>query len=133
MKANKFNAGGMTRLGIAALGLALVTIPLSQFSASASAPDAVASANAQGAENEALLTEGRQLFNDWSCSSCHALKDAGAAAHVGPVLDGNAALTKEFVVDRVTNGAGAMPGYGGQMTEEEIATVSEYIVAVSEQ
>jgi mono/diheme cytochrome c family protein len=78
--------------------------------------------------NEADKAAGRQLFTDWGCASCHALKDAGASGHIGPALDG-APLTKEVTVSRITNGQGAMPSFGGLMTDEEIETLASYIVA----
>lgn len=108
-----------SKLGLAAAGLTLAALSGGQLMASApEGPDA------------STLEKGRQIFNDWSCSACHVLADAGGTGHVGPALDGNAALTKDFVVSRVTNGAGAMPGFGGQMTDEEIDVLSTYIVAV---
>ena len=80
------------------------------------------------AEDGASVTAGKQVFEDWGCASCHAMKDAGASGHIGPAFDGNAALTKEFTVGRITNGQGAMPSVGGLMTDEEIATLADYIV-----
>jgi mono/diheme cytochrome c family protein len=59
------------------------------------------------------------------------LSDAGGEGHVGPSLDGDSGLTKELIVSRVTNGQGPMPGFGGQMSDEEIATLAEYVVTVS--
>jgi mono/diheme cytochrome c family protein len=32
------------------------------------------------------------------------------------------------VVDRVTNGMGAMPSFSGSLSEEEIAAVADYVV-----
>jgi mono/diheme cytochrome c family protein len=78
---------------------------------------------------DAHLAAGKQLFEDWGCAACHAMADAGASGHVGPAFDGNAALTKDFTITRITNGQGAMPGFGGLMTDEEIATLADYIVA----
>jgi mono/diheme cytochrome c family protein len=92
------------------------------------APGAVAEGDNAAAED---LAKGREIFIDWSCGSCHELQDAGANGHVGPSLDGNDRLSKQFVLDRVTNGMGAMPGFGGQMTDEEIDQLSTYISAVS--
>lgn len=77
------------------------------------------------------LVKGREIFIDWSCGSCHELHDAGANGHVGPSLDRNDRLSKQFVVDRVTNGMGAMPGFGGQMTDEEIDQLAAYIATVT--
>jgi mono/diheme cytochrome c family protein len=73
----------------------------------------------------------RQLFNDWSCGSCHALKDAGGTGHVGPSFDGTV-NTVDFVKGRITNGQGAMPAFGGLMSDEEIDMLASYIVEAAE-
>jgi mono/diheme cytochrome c family protein len=103
--------------GLAVFALAAAALPF--------APMAIA-ADDTGAD--AHMAQGKQLFEDWGCASCHALKDAGASGHIGPAFDGNAALTKDLVVGRVTNGQGAMPSFGGLMTDEEIGTLADYIV-----
>lgn len=82
---------------------------------------------AQAADTDATAL-GRQLFTDWGCGACHVLKDAGGGGHVGPALDGNASLSKEFVTSRVLNGQGAMPGFAGAMTDEEVSVLADYIV-----
>jgi mono/diheme cytochrome c family protein len=74
------------------------------------------------------MAEGRRIFGAFSCGACHVLADADGSGQVGPALDGNAALTHGYVVDIVTNGRGAMPGFGGQMSDEEIALLATYIV-----
>jgi mono/diheme cytochrome c family protein len=107
-----------SRFALPAFAAAALALP---FAPTAFAADAAAA--------DAHLAAGKQLFEDWGCASCHALKDAGASGHIGPAFDGNAALTKEFTVGRITNGQGAMPSFGGLMTDEEIATLSDYIVA----
>jgi mono/diheme cytochrome c family protein len=68
---------------------------------------------------------GKELF---ASGGCHVLADAGAAGEVGPSLDGNTALTEALVVARVTNGQGAMPAFGDQLDEEEIADITAYIL-----
>lgn len=93
-------------------------------------PEATAPAGPEGASTDAIA-KGRELFNNWSCGTCHALKDADASGHVGPALDGNPNLTEAFVVDRVTNGQGPMPAFGGQLSEEEIAELAAYIHQVA--
>jgi mono/diheme cytochrome c family protein len=107
---------------VVAAGLALALVPLGQLAGGAAAANT---------DSAALVQKGRQLFNDWSCGSCHVLSDAGGEGHVGPSLDGDSGLTKELIVSRVTNGQGPMPGFGGQMSDEEIATLAEYVVTVS--
>jgi mono/diheme cytochrome c family protein len=71
------------------------------------------------------------MFNTWGCSACHVLKDADATGHVGPSLDGDANLTQTFLVNRITNGQGAMPAFGGQLSDAEIAQLASYIAKVS--
>ncbi len=68
------------------------------------------------------------MFNNYGCSSCHTLADAGASGHVGPSFDGDSNLSHDFVVDRVTNGQGPMPSFGGQMTSDEIDALATYVM-----
>jgi len=108
-----------TKLGLTAAGIALAALPWTLLSGGAVA------ANSNSA---AVTAKGRQLFNDYACGTCHVLGDAGGDGHVGPSLDGDEGLTKDLVINRVTNGQGPMPGFGGQMSDEEIATLAEYVV-----
>ena len=71
------------------------------------------------------------LFNNYSCGACHALADAGAGGSIGPSLDGNPRLTRDFAIDVIAHGRGAMPSFAGQMTDEEIARLADYIVQFS--
>lgn len=120
------------RIGLAAgLGLTLASAAFGLHSVDqAGGGDAKAGAVTPpvAGGDAAKLAKGRDLFANWSCGSCHSLSDAGADGHVGPAFDGNTALTEPFVVNRVTNGQGAMPAFGGQMTDAEIATIAHYIV-----
>ncbi|HTM94435.1 MAG TPA: c-type cytochrome, partial [Croceibacterium sp.] len=80
--------------GLAVLAATALAAPFAPMAFAAdSAPDAAAH-----------HAQGKQLFEDWGCASCHALKDAGASGHVGPAFDGNPALTKDFAVGRITDG-----------------------------
>jgi mono/diheme cytochrome c family protein len=71
-------------------------------------------------------TDGAAIFSA-NCASCHTLAAAGATGTVGPNLD-ESQPTLELAVDRVTNGAGAMPPFSGQLSEEQIQAVAEYVV-----
>lgn len=120
---------GMARLGLATVGaaaaLAFVSGPsLAQAPAAAPAAPAADPATAK-------IEKGRQVFTDFGCGSCHSLGDAGATGHVGPSLDGNNNLNEELIVERVTNGAGQMPAFGGQLAKDEIAAVAAYVVKVA--
>lgn len=74
---------------------------------------------------------GRQVFLDAGCGSCHILGDAGTSGTIGPNLD-ESMPSLELAVDRVTNGQGAMPAFGDQLTEEQIADVATYVVAATQ-
>jgi cytochrome c553 len=63
-----------------------------------------------------------------NCGSCHTLEEAGTTGTVGPNLD-ESTLDVEAVVAQVENGGGAMPPFGGQLSEEEIANVAAFVVA----
>jgi cbb3-type cytochrome c oxidase subunit III len=71
---------------------------------------------------------GAQVFANNGCGGCHTLAAAGAAGNVGPNLD-EAKPSKELVVDRVTNGQGAMPSFKDQYSAEQIAAVADFVVA----
>jgi mono/diheme cytochrome c family protein len=88
------------------------------------------SAHAEDAKPADLVATGRDLFNSYSCNQCHTLSDAGSSGSIGPILD-NPNLTREQIVNRVTNGSGPMPSFGGQLSEAEIGTLADYIVAVN--
>ena len=114
---------GAARLGLATLGVAAALTATGQPSAAqdggkpAAAPDAAAK-----------LATGREMFANYSCGGCHTLAAAGASGDVGPSLDGDPNLTEAFVVNRVTNGQGGMPAFGGQLSDEEMAALASYVV-----
>lgn len=71
-------------------------------------------------------TDGKSLFASSGCGGCHTLADAGSSGTVGPNLD-EAKPTKELAVDRVTNGRGGMPAFGGDLTDAQIDAVASYV------
>jgi mono/diheme cytochrome c family protein len=91
-------------------------------------PEAAAP-EAPAAPNAGLRTAGLALFNGYSCGTCHTFADAGASGSVGPSLDRNPRLGRALAVDVIANGSGAMPSFAGQMSEAEIATLADYLVA----
>jgi mono/diheme cytochrome c family protein len=70
---------------------------------------------------------GAKVFASAGCGGCHTLKAAGSSGNVGPNLD-DAKPDVALVVDRVTNGKGAMPSFKGQLSDQEIADVAQYVV-----
>ena len=135
----------MARLGCIALGLTLAMAPGSRLRAGevdgsgANGAISQAPAKADGAAagldkanpDKANSDKGRTLFENSGCGACHALAAAGATGQVGPPLDGDPNLTAAFVVDRVTNGQGAMPSFGGQLSDEDIAALAAYVVTAA--
>jgi mono/diheme cytochrome c family protein len=74
--------------------------------------------------------EGKEVFLSAGCASCHTLSDAGASGTIGPSLDA-AQPPPELVVDRVTNGAGAMPSFADSLSEAQIQDVAAYVSSVA--
>ena len=70
---------------------------------------------------------GESIFASAGCGSCHTLEAAGSSGTVGPDLD-EAKPDAALVVDRVTNGMGAMPSFSDQLDEAEIQDVAAYVV-----
>ncbi|MGH3071208.1 MAG: c-type cytochrome, partial [Gaiellaceae bacterium] len=70
---------------------------------------------------------GASVFTSAGCGGCHTLEAAGSSGSVGPNLD-EAKPDFSLAVDRVTNGQGAMPSFEGQLTEQQIADVAQYVV-----
>ena len=128
-------SAGIAKFGFGALGVALALVAMGGASIAqpkagqgnllpaAGAPDATDPAAAN-----AMMDKGRDLFSNYGCANCHTLNDAGATGHVGPALDGNANLSQDFIVSRVTNGQGMMPSFSGQMSADEINTLAAYIM-----
>jgi mono/diheme cytochrome c family protein len=71
-------------------------------------------------------TDGAEIFASVGCGSCHTLDAAGSGGTVGPNLD-DAKPSVELVIDRVTNGKGAMPSFKDALNEAQIRAVAEYV------
>ena len=74
-------------------------------------------------------TDGKSIFTT-NCSSCHTLADAGTSGTVGPNLD-EAKPSKALVVDRVTNGQGAMPSFSDSLDADQIQAVADYVAGAA--
>ena len=111
-------SAGIAKSAIAVLGIALAVVAIGGVSVAQEDPQAA----------NAALDKGRDLFSNYGCANCHTLGDAGATGRVGPAFDGNANLSEDFIVDRVTNGQGMMPSFAGQMSADDIKTLAAYIL-----
>jgi mono/diheme cytochrome c family protein len=79
---------------------------------------------ADGAEGDPA--NGKEIFAAQACGSCHTLSDAGTSGTIGPNLD-DSQPDFELVVERVTNGSGAMPSFSDKLSEDEINDVAAYV------
>ena len=70
---------------------------------------------------------GKAVFAKAGCVSCHTLAAAHSTGTVGPNLD-QAKPNYQLVTARVTLGKGVMPKFGGQLSDQQIADVSAYVV-----
>ena len=81
-----------------------------------------------GEESEGDPAAGEAVYTSAGCGGCHVLEAAGSSGEVGPNLD-ETKPDHALVVDRVTNGSGAMPPFAGQLDEQQIQNVAAYVVA----
>jgi quinohemoprotein ethanol dehydrogenase len=62
-----------------------------------------------------------------NCLACHG--ETGSGGHNGPVLK-SLDMDKEAIINQIKNGGGGMPGFEGNLTEEEINAVTDYILGL---
>jgi mono/diheme cytochrome c family protein len=60
------------------------------------------------------------------CGGCHTLKAAKSSGTVGPNLD-DAKPALSLIIDRVTNGKGAMPPFKATLKPQQIADVAAFV------
>jgi mono/diheme cytochrome c family protein len=104
-------------LALAGCGMTSTTTPT---------PETVIGKVAQPPAAKGDPVAGKQVFETAGCKSCHTLADADATGTVGPNLD-EAKPPAALVIDRVTNGKGAMPSFSGQLSPKQIADVAAYV------
>ena len=71
---------------------------------------------------------GSAVYTEAGCGGCHTLEAAGSTGTIGPNLD-DSQPEVSLVVDRVTNGQGAMPAFGDRLDDAQIRNVAAYVVA----
>ena len=91
-------------------------------------PKPATTATTQAVKGDAAA--GKKIFLSAGCSGCHTLKDAGSTGNVGPNLD-DAKPDLALATQRVTNGAGSMPPFKGQLSDKDIANVATYVVTAT--
>ncbi|MFT4050560.1 MAG: cytochrome c [Solirubrobacterales bacterium] len=73
-------------------------------------------------------TDGKTIFSDAGCGSCHSLDAAGSDGGSGPDLT-NLKVSADVVAEQVTNGGGGMPSFKGRLTDEQIQAVAKFVAA----
>ena len=68
-----------------------------------------------------------KLLFESNCGSCHVLADAGTSGTIGPNLD-QAKPALQRAITQITNGGGGMPPFKGQLTEQQIRALAQYLV-----
>ncbi len=123
------NIGVFTAVAVALVVIMLATVELvgegHEAEGAEEGGEPAATEPVEGGEGDAAAGETVFVAN---CGSCHTLEEAGTSGAVGPNLD-DSTLDLDGVVEQVTNGGGAMPAFGGQLSEEEIQNVAEFVVA----
>jgi mono/diheme cytochrome c family protein len=69
---------------------------------------------------------GETVFASAGCGGCHTFEAAGSTGSVGPSLD-DISPSFDEVVEQVTNGGGAMPAFGDELSEQEIRDVAAFV------
>lgn len=71
-----------------------------------------------------------KLIFEANCGTCHILSDAGTEGEIGPNLD-ETKPSVEKSARQIANGGGGMPAFKGQLTDEQIQALAEYIARVA--
>lgn len=80
--------------------------------------------NAGGGDGDS--SKGKDVFAAAGCGGCHTLAKAGTSGNIGPNLD-ESKPDYDLVVERVTNGQGAMPSFKDQLSAADIQNVAAYV------
>jgi mono/diheme cytochrome c family protein len=112
-------------VGLAACGGGEEVAPVAETVEGTLPEETTEESPAAGVEGDAAA--GEEVFAANGCGGCHVLEAAGASGNVGPNLD-ESQPDLELVIERVTNGSGAMPAYGDQLEPQQIADVAAYVV-----
>jgi mono/diheme cytochrome c family protein len=122
------SVAGVSAAGVSAAG---GTATQTQTTAApATSTTATTSTTAAGAGAGGAVAQGKAVFQQAGCGSCHTLKDAGASGTVGPNLD-QKKPPKARVVKQVTNGGKIMPPFKGRLTPAQIEAVATYVSSVA--
>ena len=106
--------------------LALVAAGCGGDDESDTAEPPAATTTENGGSETGDAANGEQVYASAGCGGCHTFEAAGSTGSVGPNLD-DAAPSFDLVVTQVTNGGGAMPAFGDELSEQEIRDVAAFV------
>jgi len=106
--------------------LALVAAGCGGDDESDTAEPPAATTTENGGSETGDAANGEQVYASAGCGGCHTFEAAGSTGSVGPNLD-DAAPSFDLVVSQVTNGGGAMPAFGDELSEQEIRDVAAFV------
>jgi mono/diheme cytochrome c family protein len=106
--------------------LALVGAGCGSDDDSDTAEPPAATTTENGGSETGDAANGEQVFVAAGCGGCHTFEAAGSSGSVGPNLD-DAPPSFDHVVEQVTNGGGAMPPFGDELSEQEIRDVAAFV------
>ena len=89
-------------------------------------PPAATTTDDGGGSGTGDAANGEQVYVAAGCGGCHTFEAAGSTGSVGPNLD-DLDPSYEAVVEQVTNGGGAMPAFGDELSEQEIQDVAAFV------
>ncbi len=102
------------------------TLPATALAVAASAL-VLAGCGASGSDaTGANPGDGKQIFLDAGCASCHALAAADSDGGSGPDLN-KLPFTADQVAEQVEKGGGGMPSYASKLSAQQIKAVAEFV------
>ena len=76
---------------------------------------------------QGVAANGAAVYTSAGCGGCHALEAAGSSGSIGPDLD-DAQPDFAYAFTTIKNGRGVMPSFEGELEEQQIADVAQYVV-----
>jgi mono/diheme cytochrome c family protein len=114
-------------IGLAGCGGGEEAAPLPE-TVEGTVPQATTTSETPASTIEGDPAKGEAVWASAGCGGCHTMAAANASGSIGPNLD-DTKPDLALVVDRVTNGRGAMPAFKDDLTEQQIADVAAYVVS----